>query len=82
MDGINLRAEVTIDLDKNRRVWSQTDAENVPPERVSDVAISLCAASANGANQAYDHAIRRNPDLGKIPEDEKKQSLETFGDET
>jgi hypothetical protein len=61
---MNLRAEVTIDLDDKRRVWSQVDAENVPPEKCGDIAVEIAMSAADGAQRSFDHAIARDPRLG------------------
>lgn len=61
---MNLRAEVTIDLDEKRRVWSQADAEDVPLARVSEIARELSQAAAQGAEQGYLQAVQRREGLG------------------
>ena len=76
---MRINAEVTIDLDEKRRVWSQADAEGVAVEQIEGVAGALCRAAADGAKAAYDHALDRNPALGKSKDG--KDPLATFGDD-
>lgn len=61
---MRITAECTIDLDKNRRVWVQVDTNVESDQLVAAAANALCAAAADGAMKAYDHAIARDPALG------------------
>lgn len=50
---MKIRIEAAIDLDSNRKVWIQGDAENVEPEQVPAVSQALCTSVTTEALQAY-----------------------------
>jgi len=43
----------------------QANADDVIPEQARIAADALCAAAADGAMKAYDHAVENNPALDR-----------------
>lgn len=60
---MNIRAEITIDLDEKRRVWSTAEAEQVDPEDVRDASRALALAASGGALDSYGKVVAHRPDL-------------------
>lgn len=65
---MNLMAEVTIDLDQNRRVWSTASAEVEGIDDVpDDLFVKLSLSAAEGALRGYREAVERSG--GRRPAD-------------
>lgn len=85
-----IRAEVTIDLDEKRRVWSTAEAADVDPEDVRDAARGLTLAASAGALDSYGKVVAHRPDLGDVPPQQfdnpelpphKRPGMPAFGDD-
>lgn len=56
---MNIKAEASIDIDPNRKIWMQAEAKDVPVEKVAEVAAGLQAALTEQVLSAYDFAVPR-----------------------
>lgn len=88
---MNIRAEVTIDLDEKRRVWSTAEAMDVDPDDAKDAARGLALAASAGALDSYGTVVAHRPDLagdapaGMVPTQDvpphKRPDMPAFGDD-
>lgn len=78
---MDLRAEVTIDFDEKRRVWSTAEATGVDPQEATSAAHALSLAASAGALDSYSKVAAHRPDLGGTPPVPKGPDMTTFGED-
>jgi hypothetical protein len=70
-----LKAEASIDIDQNRKVWIELSGKTEPDEDPTDVLPVLADSLVEALGSAYDHAAQR---LGITP---PGPDLRTFGED-
>jgi hypothetical protein len=91
---MNLRCEVSIDIDPNRKIWITGSAGPVEPGQVTDVAAALTESVTSQALEAHKAmgmpvgnadavlaAARAGDPSERKPRPEDKASMATFGEE-
>lgn len=81
---INLRTEVTIDVDEKRKLWITTLAENVQIEDVAEVTDSMAGKMIQQTTDAFERlnpVINREPGPAGLDRSRDPRSVRTFQEE-